>query len=91
MTNVETEVSGQQLVDRAARQHGWISNGDGGNDASHFREFAYRLPGTPAYVSAAYAFDGTLLWADGQGVMRERCHFCEIDKVDRLVSFMAGN
>lgn len=78
-------MTGQQTVDRAARVHGWIAvGGDSG-------ELVYRRPGTPAWVSIMYAQAGVILWADGQDSRRIPRHFAGIDKVDRLVSFLAGS
>jgi hypothetical protein len=64
---------------------GWIVvGGEGG-------ELIYRRPGTPSWVSIMYAHTGVILWADGQDSRRAPWHFAGIDKVDRLVSFLAGN
>lgn len=82
---VETLDTCQQRVDQAARVHGWIVvGGEGG-------ELIYRRPGTPSWVSIMYAHTGVILWADGQDSRRAPWHFAGIDKVDRLVSFLAGN
>ncbi|MFV8234043.1 hypothetical protein [Mycobacteroides chelonae] len=73
----------QQTVDRAARVHGWLAvGGDNG-------ELVYRRPGTPSWVSITYAHTGVILWADGQDSRRTPRHFAGIDKVDRLVAFLA--
>lgn len=80
----------QQSIDRAALAHGWISNGGTGTTDTH-RECVYRLPGTPAYASVAYSHTGVLLWAGGQDTLRVHRHFAGIDKVDRLVAFLAGS
>ncbi|AMU27712.1 hypothetical protein [Mycobacteroides abscessus] len=77
-------MTGQQAVDRAALTHGWIAvGGDNG-------ELVYRQPGTPSWVSIMYAHTGAILWADGQDRRRVSRHFAGIDKVDRLVAFLAG-
>lgn len=78
-------MTGRQAVDRAARVHGWIAvGGDSG-------ELVYRQPGTPSWVSIMYAHTGVILWADGQDSRRAPRHFAGIDKVDRLVAFLAGS
>lgn len=77
-------LTGQQAVDQAARAHGWLAVG--GDDGA----LVYRRPGTPAWVSITYAHTGAILWADGQDSRRTSRHFAGIDKVDRLVSFLAG-
>lgn len=75
-------MTGQQRIDLAARVHGWISNNVG-------EHCIYRRPGTPAWVSIMYAQAGVILWADGQDCRRVPRHFAGIDKVDRLVAFLA--
>ncbi|WP_078336652.1 hypothetical protein [Mycobacteroides franklinii] len=78
-------MTGQQAVDQAARMHGWlVVGGDSG-------ELIYRRPGTPSWVSIVYAHTGVILWADGQDNRRAPRHFTGIDKVDRLVAFLAGD
>ncbi|MEC4840570.1 hypothetical protein R2360_13885 [Mycobacteroides chelonae] len=74
--------TGQQRVALAARVHGWIANVVDG-------QFIYRRPGTPSWGSVMYAFDGTILWADGQTLAREPRHFSGGGKADRLVAFLA--
>ncbi|MEC4854624.1 hypothetical protein R2325_02455 [Mycobacteroides chelonae] len=74
---------------RAARVHGWISNGGVADVAGPIRECAYRLPGTPAYANVVYALNGVMLWGEGQSPSREPRHFNGIDKRDRLASFFA--
>lgn len=78
-------MTGQQAVDRAARVHGWIAVGDDSG------ALVYRRPGTPSWVSVMYAHTGVILWADGQDSRRAPRHFAGIDKVDRLVAFLAGS
>lgn len=78
-------MTAQQTVDQAARAHGWLAVG--GDDG----ELVYRRPGTPSWVSIMYAQAGVILWADGQDSRRTPRHFAGIDKVDRLVSFLAGS
>ncbi|WP_232785454.1 hypothetical protein [Mycobacteroides chelonae] len=85
---------GQAVTDaqdhgHAALVHGWISNGGVSPDAGPFREFVYRLPGTPAYANVVYALSGVMLWGDGQSPARERRHFNGIGKADRFASFLA--
>ncbi|SKO52001.1 Uncharacterised protein [Mycobacteroides abscessus subsp. bolletii] len=82
-------MTGQHKIDAAAREHGWVSNG-GDRTVDTHRECVYRLPGTPAYASVAYSHTGVLLWAGGRDSRRAPRHFAGIDKVDRLVSFLAG-
>ncbi|EIV30537.1 hypothetical protein [Mycobacteroides abscessus] len=83
-------MTGQQKIDRAALANGWVFNGGAGAADAH-RECVYRLPGTPSWVSIMYAHTGVILWADGQDSRRIPRHFAGIDKVDRLVSFLAGS
>ncbi|SIH59361.1 hypothetical protein [Mycobacteroides abscessus] len=78
-------MTAQQSIDRAARVHGWIAVG--GDDG----ELVYRRPGTASWVSVMYAHTGVILWADGQDCRRVPRHFAGIDKVDRLVAFLAGS
>ncbi|WP_078324486.1 hypothetical protein [Mycobacteroides salmoniphilum] len=78
-----------QRMDVAARVHGWISNGGASTEGGPYREFAYRLPGTPAYANVVYASNGVMLWGEGQSLTREPRHFRGIGKADRLVSFLA--
>lgn len=73
----------------AARMHGWISNSGDSPDGGPYREFFYRLPGTPAYANVVYALNGVMLWGDGQSSAREPRHFGSIGKADRLASFLA--
>lgn len=90
MTTIEAPVlTGQQKIDRAAREHGWISNG-GASTADSHRECVYRLPGTPAYASVAYSHTGVLLWAGGRDAARLSRHFDGIGKEDRLLSFITA-
>lgn len=84
-TATELPLSGQQRIDRAAHEHGWISNG---GDVDDVGLYSYRRPGTASFVRVAYA-NGIILWADGMTAAREPRHFGGIGKADRLVSFLA--
>ncbi|MDM2104341.1 hypothetical protein PP405_11700 [Mycobacteroides abscessus] len=75
----------QQRIDRAAQEHGWISNG---GDVHDVGLYSYRRPGTASVVTIAYA-NGIILWADGLTAAREHRRFDGIGKADRLVSFLA--
>jgi len=79
-------LTGQQRIDRAAREYGWVCNGGDTHDVGLY---SYRLPGTPSWVNVAYA-NGIVIWAGGQTAARERREFVGIGKTDRLVSFIAG-
>lgn len=57
----EAAATDAQQLERAALVHGWICNGGDGMDG-HYWGCVYRLPGTPAYASVAYATNGTMLW-----------------------------
>lgn len=72
-------------IERAAHAAGWLAIG--GEDGARI----YRRPGTPSWVSITYAHTGVILWADGQDCRRVPRHFAGIDKVDRLVAFLAGS
>ncbi len=78
-------LTGQQRIERAAHEHGWISNGGGVDDVGLY---SYRRPGTASFVHVAYA-NGIILWADGLTAAREPRHFDGIGKADRLVAFLA--
>lgn len=82
-------MSHAQEHDRAARVHGWVSNGGASDVAGPIRECVYRLPGTPAYASVVYALNGVMLWGGGLDTARQPRCFAGIDKVERLVSFLA--
>ncbi|MDO3168186.1 hypothetical protein P5V90_14555 [Mycobacteroides abscessus subsp. abscessus] len=84
-TTAGLNLTGQQRIDRAAREHGWISNG---GDVDDVGLYSYRRPGTASFVRVAYA-KGIILWADGMTAAREPRHFGGIGKADRLVSFLA--
>lgn len=60
-TAAELPLTGQQRVDRAALEHGWISNG---GDVDDVGLYSYRRPGAASFVSVTYA-NGIILWADG--------------------------
>lgn len=75
---------------RAALVHGWISNGGTSEVAGPVCECAYRLPGTPAYASVAYALNGAMLWGEGQSSSRARRHFSGIGKADLFAAFLGG-
>lgn len=75
----------QQRIDRAAHEHGWVSNG---GDVDDVGLYSYRRPGTASVVKIAYA-NGIILWADGMTAAREPRRFDGIGKDDRLVLFLA--